>query len=135
MNRMTHITDELTSHAARVQAIAVFLTRKEWEEKAHTDLTNHRYRYGWLPPVLTNHRFVVYYCPEIIQEQSDFLADQLDDFLIIIRYCVSLHITHHKMPLAERERYIDNILYDVAPASMRLLSLVQVKAFDNGSQP
>lgn len=130
MTRLSQITEELTAHAARTSSIAVFLSPEEWEEAASRDASNHRYRYGWVPPVLVNKRFVTHYCPEVIAEHADFDDDQLHDFLLVIRYCVSLHITHYEIPLPDRENLIDDLLYDAAPASMRLLSLVQAAALD-----
>lgn len=122
------VTDTITAHFKYLGKDFAILPEDEFEDCFYD---YPQARYGWTFPEIGM------YCADRIARQIDHLTqdDQLD-YLRAVLWMVDRHIVlFHEDPdrsSLDRHREIESELYDTAPASMTLLSEVEMKALDDG---
>jgi hypothetical protein len=150
MDRITYIRDRLTAHCLEMGVLPVVLGELEWKVCDYPDPSNLHKPYGWAPPVTDpdgrhpegcgcshclegNDPEPIYipFCPEIIAEQCVTLnEEEFEQYIDVLDWSFSLHVTHRDMPWQEREALIDKLLYDEAEGSMSLQNAVQMASLD-----
>lgn len=143
------IHDRLVAHFLDAAVVPKPMSKFEWSTADLNDPSRVHKPYGWVPPQKAEGRhpedcecfacvrgevvelIVAPFCPALIAEQTTGLDDEtFHMYLDVIDYTTSLHITYRDLPWEERERTVDDKLYEVAPGSMELLNAVQMGALD-----
>ena len=143
MSRADDIQERFDRQFRQTMGLAVaFPPRAEWE----TYPLGPQYQSGWLPPVpfAGEPRLLISFCPEIIAEQTEVLADiaaenddvtedeLLEVYLSTIEFMLGRYIEwfDQQIPRAEITRRIEEDMYDHIPEAMQLLNEVQLQALD-----
>jgi hypothetical protein len=152
MDRITYTRNRLTEHCLEMGILPVALSLAEWEITNYEDPSNLHKPYGWVPPIVDPHgrhpepclcahcqegadpeTIHLPFCPELIAEQCTTLDDEeFEQYIDVLDWSFSLHVTHRETPWEEREALIDKLLYDAAEDSMALQNGVQMATLDRG---
>lgn len=136
-----HIRDVLVAHFEEMHVQPYPYSKFEWKANPIPDENNLHHLYGWVPPkqidsssdeTLKDHDIVIApFCPEIIAEQTLHLdQDEFAAYMDCLRVQTALHVAHRAKPLAERERIIEEYMWQEGEDSLRLMNAVQMRALD-----
>jgi hypothetical protein len=147
--RVDQLTDRLVDHFLEAAVLPQPMLKWEWLVSDIPDPTGVNKQFGWVPPFAIEgehpdycrcsacaagddvETIVAPFCPELIAEQTADLDDAaFEQYVDVIDFCSSLHIIHRHRPADERQRLVDNALYDQAPGSMELQNAVQMRVLD-----
>lgn len=147
--RSRRVEDRLVAHFREAGVVPVPMSKFEWASPDLSDPSRLHRPYGWVPPCPTEgshpdgcgcsacregrdvELIVAPFCPALIAEQTAALDDAtFERYLDVIGYVGSLHIVHRDLPWGERERKVEESLYETAPGSMQLLNQVQMAILD-----
>lgn len=95
------------------------------------------YRFGWMPPFHMDEDepllLMVSFCPELIAETTMWLDDEsLGVYLDCIEACIDGMVAQPESDPSVAYNRVQNMIYEVSPASLELVSQVEAKALDEG---
>jgi hypothetical protein len=103
------------------------------------DVVHPKFRFGYMPPIRLAHphpAVLVMMSPSLIAAVTAWLDElQLDTYLTSVEAFVGAHLMNPAESTDETVRRIEDELYTSAPEALRLVSLVEARAIDDGIVP
>lgn len=132
--RSDYIKAQLDHHFMDMSGVAVSTPTEElW--RALADGLGPQAVYGWSWPIdYDDPAMLVPYCPEIIAEQTKHLTDdELEAYLKVIEWVCDGHcrLWFDEDDPAERQRRVEEEMYERFPGSLDIWNAVQLAALDH----
>lgn len=149
-DRARRITERLVTNFLMAAVVPKPMTKFEWATTAElSDPSNLHRPYGWVSPFTVGgphpegcgcsgcvagdnpEMILAPFCPTLIAEQTADLDDDIfEKYVDTLEFCTSWHIVHRDLSWEDRERTVDDLLYDTAHGSMELLNAIQMGILD-----